>query len=248
MKKILIMLLTGLVIQSCKRIEVKPATASITVVNAAIDVAAAKSYASDKRVSWSAMPTGDVVNFANFKHFGVFVGRKNVAAVISADTTKILFSETGDFKEGGLNTLFICGQSDSYEGVYLADENLPNYTEEVIGIRFINLSPNSTAISVNLTATPLVNETASLAYKQKTEFKTYTANATAITTGIAFQVKNAATGALLASYTLPTTAVSPYTTATVAQARFKNVTLVIKGLVGTTTGANAFGVFPVSHY
>lgn len=55
-------------------------------------------------------------------------------------------------------------------------------------------------------------------------------------------------GTLLASFTLPASAVSPYTTATVAQARFKNVTLVIKGLVGTTTGTNAFGVFPVTHF
>jgi len=245
MKKILMILLTGLIIQSCKKEEDTPALASITVVNAAIDVAATKAYASDKKVSWSAIPTGDVVNFANFKHFGVFAGSKNVAAVISADTTKNLYSGTAEFKEASLNTLFLCGQAGSYEGVYLADENLPNYTEEVVGIRFINLSPNSPAISVNLVATPTVNETASLAYKQKNEFKTYPASN--VSTGIAFQVKDAGTGVLLASYALPATAVSPYTTATVAQARFKNVTLVIKGLVGGT-GTNAFGVFPVGHY
>jgi hypothetical protein len=248
MKKILMILITGLVIQSCKKEESTPALASITIVNAAIDVTAAKAYASDKNANWSGIVAADAVNFAFFKHFGVFVGSKNVVAVNSADTTKTLYSGTGEFKQAGLNTLFLCGQSPSYEGVYLADENLPNYTEEVVGIRFINLSPNSPAISVNLTATPAANETASLAYKQKTEFKTYPANAAVIPTGIAFQVKNATTGALLANYTLPAAPVSPYTTATVAQARFKNVTLVIKGLVGTTTGVNAFGVFPVSHY
>lgn len=247
MKKILMILFAGLVIQSCKKEESLPALGSLTVVNAAIDAAVAKAYASDKKVNWSAIPTGDVINFANFKHFGVFVGGKSVNAVISADTTKTLYNGTGDFKEGGLNTLFLCGQTGAYEGIYLVNENLPSYTEEVVGIRFINLSPNSSAISVNLTATPTVNETASLMYKQKTEFKTYPANAAVITTGIAFQVKNAATGALLASYTLTAAAVSLYTTATVAQARFKNVTLVIKGLVGGT-GANAFGVFPVAHY
>jgi hypothetical protein len=246
MKKILMIIIAGLVIQSCKKAESLPALASVTVVNAAIDVAAAKAYVSDKHINWSAIPTGELVNYAFFKHFGVFVGSKNVVAVNSADTTKTLYSGTGEFKEAGLNTLFLCGQTGSYEGIYLADENLPNYTTEVVGIRFINLSPNSPAISVNLTATPTVNETTGLAYKQKTEFKTYPASN--ITTGIAFQVKDAVTGSLLASYALPATAVSPYTTATVAQARFKNVTLVIKGLAGATTGTNAFGVFPVSHY
>jgi hypothetical protein len=248
MKKTLILLLTGLVIQSCKKEEGTSALASLTVVNAAIDVAAAKAYASDKKANWSGIVVADAINHAFFKHLGVFAGTKNVVAVNSADTTKTLYSGTGEFKEAGLNTLFLCGQAGSYEGVYLADENLPTYTEEVIGIRFINLSPNSPAISINLTATPAVNETTNLAYKQKSEFKPYPGNAAVITTGIAFQVRNATTGALLASYTLPAAPVSPYTTATVAQARFKNVTLVIKGLVGTTTGANAFGVFPVSHY
>jgi hypothetical protein len=245
MKKIFMIILTGLVIQSCKKEESTPALASVTVVNAAVDITSAKVYASDKKISWSVIPIGDVVNFANFKHFGVFTGSKNVIAVNSADTTKTLYSGTAEFKEAGLNTLFLCGQVGSYEGVYLANENLPNYTTEVVGIRFINLSPNSPAVSVNLTATPTANEATGLAYKQKSEFKTYPASN--VTTGIAFQVKNAATSALLASYTLPATAVSPYTTATVAQARFKNVTLVIKGLVGGT-GTNAFGVFPVSHY
>lgn len=247
MKKILILLLTGLVIQSCKKAERIPTMASLTIVNAAIDIAGTKSYASNKQVSWSAIPVGDVVNFANFKHLGAFPGAKNIVVVNSADTTKTLYSGTAEFKEGGLNTLFLCGQTGTYEGVYLADEVFPYYTEEVVGVRFINLSPNSPAVSVNLTATPTVNEKANLGYKQKSEFKAYPANAAVITTGIAFQVKNATTGALLASYTLPATAVSPYTTATVAQARFKNVTLVIKGLVGGT-GTNAFGVFPVSHY
>ncbi len=238
-------ILTGLVIQSCKKEESTPALASITIVNAAIDVAAAKAYASDKKINWSSILAADVVSFANFKHFGVFTGSKNVIAVNSADTTKTLYTGTGEFKEAGMNTLFLCGQTGSYEGIYLPDENLPNYTEEVVGIRFINLSPNSPTVSLNLVATPSVNETASLAYKQKTAFKTYLAST--VTAGIAFQVKDAGTGVLLASYVLPATAVSPYTTATVAQARFKNVTLVIKGLVGGT-GANAFGVFPVAHY
>ncbi|HMI04010.1 MAG TPA: DUF4397 domain-containing protein [Pedobacter sp.] len=245
MKKILILLIAGLVIQSCKKEESSPALASITVVNAAIDVAAAKAYASDKQVYWSAIPAADAVNFASSKHFGVFTGSKNVIAVNSADTTKTLYRNSSEFNEGGLNTLFLCGQTGSYEGVYLADEVLPNYTEEVVGIRFINLSPNSPAISVNLTATPTVNEASGVAYKQKSEFKIYPAST--VTTGIAFQVKNATTGDLLAKYNLPATAVSPYTTATVAQARLKNVTLVIKGLVGGT-GTNAFGVFPVPHY
>lgn len=245
MKKIFMILLMGLVIQSCKKKESTPALASITVVNAAIDATGAKFYASEKRINWSAIPAGDVINFANFKHFGVFTGSKNVNAVISADTTKTLFSGTGGFKEGGLNTLFLCGQIGNYEGIYLSNENLPNYTNEVIGIRFINLSPNSPALNVTLGTSSSVIEAAALAYKQQTIFKTYPV--TVLNVPIVFQFRDATTDNILGSYSLPVAPVSPYTTVSVGSARNKNVTLVVKGLVGGT-GANAFGVFPVAHY
>ena len=247
MKKIIMILLIGLIIQSCKKQEsTQKALSSLTLVNTSIDIVGLKLNTSGLIQSWSGIPAGNVTNFANSKHYGVFVGTRSVTVTVAADSTKTLYSASQEFKEGAFNTLFLCGQTGSYEGVYLTDENLPNYTEEVVSIRFINLSPNSPAVSINLTATPAVNEAANLVYKQKSEFKTYPAGNVAA--GIAFQVKNAVTGSLLASYTLPAAAVSPYTTATVAQARFKNVTLVIKGLAGTTTGTNAFGVFPVAHY
>lgn len=247
MKKLLIILFAGLLFHACKKNESRvPALSSLTVVNAAVDAVAAKVYAADKKINWSAIAAGDAVNFANSKHFGVFTGNRNLVAAISADTTKTLFSGTSDFKPAGFNTLFLCGQTGSYEGVFMADDQLPNYSNEVVGIRFINLSPNCPAVNVVLASTPTANEAVGLAYKQKSEFKTYATGD--LKTAITFQVKNAATGALLATYSLSGTAVSPYTTVTLAQARYNNITLVIKGLAGTTTGTNTFGVFPVPHY
>lgn len=247
MNKLLILLFAGLLVQSCKKKENDlRALSSLTVVNAAIDAAGVKTNTSGTIKSWAAIPTAEVANYANSKNYGVFAGTRPVTVVIAADTTKTLYSIIHDFKQAGFNTLFLCGQVGTYEGVYLADDQLPNYSNEVVGIRFINLSPNSPAVDVVLTSTPTVNEASGLAYKQKSEFKTYPTGD--LKTAITFQVKNAATGVVLATYSLSGTAVSPYTTVTLAQVRYKNLTLVIKGLAGTTTGTNAFGVFPVPHY
>lgn len=68
------------------------------------------------------------------------------------------------------------------------------------------------------------------------------------TDSIRFIVKNANTGDSLTKYVLPKTPATAYATVGVAHSRFKYITLVIKGLQGTASGTNAFGVFSVAHY
>ncbi|HMI01781.1 MAG TPA: hypothetical protein VK541_04820 [Pedobacter sp.] len=250
MKKIIIAILfISLWVQACKKNEtIEKQISSFNVVNAAIDIASAKVYAADHLINWKPLPITDAVAFTRASFFGAYAGNNYIRSVSATDTTKVLFSSnnTEEFKPAAFNTLFLCGQNGAYEGVFIKDDQIVNYTDQVMGIRIINLSPNSTPVNITLSTTSTINETTGLAYKQITDFKTYPADATVVS--MIFQIRNS-TGTLLASYTLPAkTPVSPYTNISIAHARFKNVTLVIKGLIGTTTGANAFGVFPVSHY
>jgi hypothetical protein len=73
-----------------------------------------------------------------------------------------------------------------------------------------------------------------LAYKGITDFKKYVALTT--TPNYVFQVRDGITNAVLASFTLNTNS-----------NRYKTVSLVISGLMGTTSGANAFAVFLVTY-
>ncbi|MBC8034389.1 MAG: DUF4397 domain-containing protein [Chitinophagaceae bacterium] len=247
MKKILFTIFTALVfLQACKEDEQStPALSSLRLVNAAIDIASVK-LNTEAKPFWYNIPASDVANFANSRPYAINAGTKNVLIAPTADSTKFLVNEPKEFKPGQLNSLFLCGQAPTYEHVYLADESFPKLIEEAIAFRFINLSPGSPALSVNLAATPTVNETANLAYKQVTAFKNYPD--VVVTNPIVFQVRNATTGVVLATYTLPVAPVSPYTTVSTSLSKFRNVTLVVKGLVGTTAGVNAFGLFPVPHY
>jgi hypothetical protein len=116
-------------------------------------------------------------------------------------------------------SLFLGGTPTAVDGI-LIKENIPYRVDSTGGIRFINLSPNSPPLNINLSTIPSINEVNNLAYKQYTDFKSYPGLASTPT--YTFQIKNASTGTVLLTYT-----VNPIP-------RFANITLVIRGMVGTT--------------
>ncbi|MFN3667245.1 MAG: DUF4397 domain-containing protein [Sediminibacterium sp.] len=135
-------------------------------------------------------------------------------------------------------TLFLCGTSTTPEGI-LVKENYQNHTDSVMGVRFINLSPNSTPVNVTLSTSTSVNEFANVAYKQISDFKQF--HTKSVNATYTFQVRSAVNpGTILSSVTITLTGTS-------AIPRFKNLTLVFRGNVGGT-GTLAPGITRVNHY
>ncbi|WP_214072612.1 DUF4397 domain-containing protein [Mucilaginibacter sp. dw_454] len=126
-------------------------------------------------------------------------------------------------------SLFLAGTSLTAIDPVLIKESYINPTDSLCGVRFINLSPNSSPISVNITGQTNGSEVSSLAYKAYSSFKQYPAKKA--NASYAFQIKDATTGTTITSYTLTTP-------------RFHNVTIVLRGLVG---GSPAAGVTLVTH-
>jgi hypothetical protein len=94
------------------------------------------------------------------------------------------------------------------------------------------LSPNSTPLNITLSTSTTVNEVSNLAYKQYTDFKTYPG---LYNSAYTFQIRAASNpSVVLTTFSL--------TTATVP--RFANITVVIRGMVGTTP---ALGTTRVNH-
>lgn len=130
-------------------------------------------------------------------------------------------------------SLFLAGTESSVSGV-LIKEDIPYRTDSTGGVRFINLSPNSPLLNINLVSTPSVSEVSNLGYKQYSDFRTYPALAN--TVPYSFQIKNATTGVVLSTYAFNSSNLP----------RFSNITLVIRGMVGVTSGAQAFGITRVA--
>jgi hypothetical protein len=102
-----------------------------------------------------------------------------------------------------------------------------------MGIRFVNLSPGSAPVSVDIQGGANGSEAASLPYKSITAFKDYPA--TPAVSAYTFEFRDLASGALLASYRVNST---PYL----------NYTIALEGIPGVGTGATAQAAYLINNY
>jgi hypothetical protein len=196
---------------SCKKDNYKaPSVATLTVVNAVVGAPGIK--------------IRDIIGVVpnnGYSAVGVRSGDMDLYVWPLDDSLHPFYTDPKFYaEERGAYSLFLAGQSSNVTGILL-QENFPYHSDSTCGVRFINLSPNSPAINITLTATPTVNEVSSLAYLQNTDFKIYPAKAS--NASYSFQIRKASDNSLLLTVPLATP-------------RFANVTLVIRGLVGSSLG------------
>ncbi|MBO9565866.1 MAG: DUF4397 domain-containing protein, partial [Niastella sp.] len=147
-----------------------------------------------------------------------------------------------------LYSFFVFGLSPNFDTL-LVQDNLPNpYRDSVLGIRLINLSPNSNPLSLTIASDTKVNIFSGIVYKRLTDFVTIPLPGNVTTNAVTFQVRDAITNNVLTTYTLPLTPNSTYLNIGINKSRFMNLTLVVRGLQGTTSGSSAIGLFPVANY
>lgn len=184
----------------------------------------------------------------NAKLFTIKSGESKVRLFPTNSPSDVYFDGTISTAAGDIYSVFLTGQLPNIDNI-LIKENIPApYTDSVVGVRVINLSPNSTPFNITLQSASTVNVFSSVSYKQLTDFEPIAVKTIIPSGSVSFQVRNGANNALLATYTLPTSINSTYPGISIAKSRFNNITLVIKGLQGTSSGANALGVFPVANY
>lgn len=185
----------------------------------------------------------DSATINSYKLFQLNAGSNiDVRLYPTNNTAASYYNQTQEIVNGGIYSLFLTGTAATPESVFVKDE-IPAFSQDsIIRVRVVNCSPNSTAINVTLSSASSTNVFSNIAYKSLTSFVTLPLKAAYLVGSNVFQVKDAG-GAVLATYTLPTTG-----TVSITSSRFKCITLVIKGLVGTTSGANAFGVYAMPNY
>ncbi|MBB5440239.1 hypothetical protein HDC92_003939 [Pedobacter sp. AK017] len=229
-------LIIGLAIMasSCKKTETKSEPlASLNVITAVIGGGNVKLNTNER----------DSVKAHNWKTFGIVPG-KEIWLYKTGNPVVSYYKETPATENGGVYSIFLAGQGSTFEPIFMK-ENLPAfYKDSIFGVRIVNLSPNSTPVNVTLASAAGTNVFTSVAYKQVTGITTFPLRTVIPAGTVSFQIRNEA-GVLLATYTLPTSANSNYPGISIALQRFKNMNIVVKGLMGTTTGPDAFGVFPV---
>ena len=192
----------------CKKDSVSSNLASVNITNAITGGAILKYGANSSTIANN--------SYVQFKVGG---GSNNIYVYAATDSLHPYFNQTMDLENGGVYSLFLLGGlSAAIEGLLIKD-TIPFQSDSTAGVRFVNLSSNSNLLNVSLSTTPTVMEVSNLGYKQYTSFKTYPAKSS--NANYIFQIRKASDNSILTTYTLSTP-------------RFANVTLVIRGVVGTT--------------
>ena len=235
MKKIILVVFTIVAFAACKKstVDISP-LASINIVNATVNVAAAKvNFTGNGATNYYNLITTTTAYGANTV-FGINADMNVPLTIInSPDSTKIIYNSTLNFGSGDLYSLYLAGTATAVDTI-LRKESIPTYQDSTCGVRFINLSYNSSPITVTLStaATTPITEYSGMSYKTQSVFKAY--SATVANNTYTFQVKDATTLALLGSYTLTVP-------------RFFSCTLAWIGQTGVT-GTNAPKIIRVNNY
>ncbi len=116
------------------------------------------------------------------------------------DHSTPLFNLTLHLPVSSMFTLFLTGTVTNPDTL-LVNENPPTYpaSDSVAGIRFVNLSPGSAPISINIKGQPSGSEYSSLPYKSITAFKAYPA--TKALGSYIFEIRDAAKDSVLTTFT-----------------------------------------------
>jgi len=228
-KTILYMLVLGLLasLESCKQnnINPEPDNSVLNITNAVIGGATVNLTAGTAPYLTSG---NNAISSNNYAFLPIPAGNIPITIAVPASAATstsaaipsvIYYNNNVNVSANSNYSLFLTGSSPSAVDNVLVQENYArSYADSVCGVRFINLSPGSNPVSVNVKGNANGSEVSNLAYKAYSNFNQHPAKK--VNSSYVFEFRDQATGTLLTSYTLTT----PY---------FHNVTLCLRGATGS---------------
>ena len=212
---------------ACKKTDSVQTLSSLNIVQAAVSV-------NSIAVSFATSPipfhqNQAFISFGSSAEYGLQPGKNPLVIVSADDTTKSLVSASFDLKPGKIYSFYLAGQAAQIDTLFMQDI-IRVYTDSSAGLRFINLSPDSKPVSINLVGNPSSQtEFAGLGYKEISAFKSY--SATSSVGGVYnFEIRDQASDSLLTTFSW-------------TYGLQKNNTVVISGLE-----ASGLTLFQVNNY
>ena len=210
---------------SCRKVPVLSPVSSLNVVNAVVGSGPLLTNFTQGAFVNSYYAGAAAISYGSCAYFSRPSGANYLIAYQTTDTLHAIFETPNSAKmmlaPEAHYTLWLCGElkpGTQAEAFYTLDKAPAHPASDSMGIRFIDLSPGSAAVNVSVAGNP-ADEFSGLVFKSVTAFKNY---AVTLTGGYTFRFRDAATGAVLATFTIN------------AQSA-KNYTLVLTGLPNSQT-------------
>lgn len=196
-----------LLITACRKNDIDPeGAASLTIVNSVKGTTSLVTNFSGTEALPNYYLNAKQLMYNSFDpsyQLGAYKGKQKIALYNYPDTLlkdKPLLQLELDLPAGSIHSLFVTGTVAAPDTLFI--EEHPPYrsiSDSTTGIRFMNLVPGSSGVSVNLVGQANGSEANRLRYKDATAFKSYAATSNVYS--YTFEFRDATTGALLASYT-----------------------------------------------
>ena len=230
--KLLQALIMLLVLSSSCHKSTNTAPVSVNIAHAIINGDAVVPYLGyDPSMTFPTSPAN--IKFGAAAKYNSFGGNNSITVVSLTNKTTAFFSGTFDLDAGGIYSLFLCGTATAPDTLLIKDQ-IPYYSDSSAGVRFVNLSPQSAAMKVNIAGAPTTSVVDPIAYKQASAFKTFAATADVTGSKYTFEIRNAANDSLLLTYAW-------------SYSRYRNNTLLITGYA-TQGSSPSLEIYPVNNY
>jgi len=180
-------------------------TASLDILHAVIDGNVLRPNLKEEGMSIfrnsSYISYGDYYRGAN--HIGSYVGSTRLRLYEMPDTTdkdQPLYDLRLDLPEGSINFLVLCGTRNDPD-YFLFRSEIPYFpdSDSVMAVRIINASPESNPVVLHLKNSGPIQGISPVSYREHSEFSTLPVLSN--TRDYEFEVRDAVTGDLLATYT-----------------------------------------------
>lgn len=227
MNRFFFLIITLFFFASCKKTKDPTVPASVLIVQANPDVSSVIPVIGNVTPHYFSSSVS--IGYGGFNLYDPSGGTQALTIYQYPDTVKPIFQTSLNLESSGIYSFFLAGNAGK-EDTVLIKENITNYSNGSVGVRFINLSPDSHSLSVNFDITPGEAEFNNLNYKQAAGFKVYPQNPDGYYN---FEVHDQSTGDLLGTYTWYYKA-------------GKNSTIVISGSVDPSS-STPLTIFQVDH-
>lgn len=233
MTKLLLLVTTAITgIIACSKSNYINPPASVTVVNALAQGKTVIPIFGTAPVTY--FNSAKTVAYGAAAFYSPLSGYNPLYVVKNTDTTRPILRSEFDFASGNMYSIFLLGDT-TQPDVILVQDAVPQISDSAAGVRFVNLSPASQEININIKGNGAAKtEFSGIGYKQISDFKIFPGNAVTGQNYI-FEIRNQPNDSLLVTYTWTYT-------------RFKSHTLVFAGTVNAAGKPASLKVFPVNNY
>lgn len=239
-------ILLTLIFSSCKKSKLLPPSASLTMVNAmpGADILTTNFNGTNTNLFKFARKMNYKLFAVSMNQFSAYTGAQQVKIYKWPDTTDKslpLLDFNLDLPEASITSVFLTGTPAAPEVVINRDD-IPFITtgDSVMAVRFINLSPGSGPVSVNIKGEADGSTVASLPYKSLTSFSRF--DVKSAIPGYDFEFRDAGSGQLLATFQAKE--INQFDS---NRWRYRSFTIILTGLPGGT-GTTAPATFAIDHY